>query len=165
MELGRGQTVEVATRVTLLEDNPESLDRDSLHALSNRPFTVEEWLLLSADYLVYRTETGVIEHLRQVILESAQRITPEAAREVLQFLIAHADEEKEGIWLPIKGAQARPWVFEGEAAAGLGSKRVPFHYYEIQVGPASLYFLQQPVGHRRAKRDFKQISKALRRPA
>lgn len=161
-DLGRGQSLAIATRVTLLEDNPEHYDAESMQALANRPFSIEEWLLLSEDYLVYRTTTAVMEHLRQVLLKGARRVAPAAAEELFELLADQLDPEETSIWLPRKGANARPWVFEGRAPAMLGSRAVPFHYYEIQVADACLYFLQQPVGHRHAERDFEQISGILR---
>lgn len=160
--LGRGQTLKVATRVTLLEDNPERYDHESMQALANRPFSIEEWLLLADDYLVYRTTSAIMAHLRQVLLRSARKVTPNAASDLLDFLSDQVDREETSIWLPFKGAHARPWVFQGKAPALLGSRAVPFHYYEIQVATGALYFLQQPVGHRHAQRDFKKISKILR---
>lgn len=161
-DMGRSQMLQVATRVTLLEDNPEHYDQESMQALANRPFSIEEWLLLTDDYLVYRTTTAIMEHLRQVLLRGARKVAPEAAGDLFEFLSDQVDREETSIWLPFKGAHARPWVFQGQAPAMLGSREVPFHYYEIQVATGSLYFLQQPVGHRRAVRDFEKISKILR---
>ena len=160
---GRDQTIRQATRVTLLEDNPEGYDRESLQALAHRPFTIEEWLLVTDDYLVYRTSAAVMEHLRQVLLRRAGQVA--GAAELLDAVASQVDAAESSVWLPLKGAHARPWVFEGQAAALLGSKAVPFHYYEIRVGPGALYFLQQPVGHKRARRDFAAISQLLRQAA
>lgn len=164
MEIGRGQSLDVATRVTLLEENPERPLRDSFETLVNQPFPVEEWLLLTSDYLVYATETPVMDHLRKILLRGAQQLAPEAMRELLTRLSEHADSDASRIWLPLKGARARPWVFEGRAPALLGSKPVPVHYYEIRVGEGALYFLQQPIGRKKARRDFEEMTRRLRDP-
>ncbi len=161
-DLGRDQTLAKATRVTLLEDNPERYDRESLQALANRPFALEEWLLLTQDYLIYRTESAILEHVRQVLVRSARSAAAGAAGELFDFLSRQVDQQETSIWLPRKGAHARPWVFQGQAPAMLGSKTVPFHYYEIQVATEALYFLQQPIGHKNAQRDFEGISTLLR---
>jgi len=161
-DLGRDQTLARATRVTLLEDNPERYDRESLQTLANRPFTIQEWLLVTQDYLIYRTESAVMEHMRQVLLNRARWAATETGGELFSVLSGQIDQEETSIWLPLKGAHARPWVFQGHTPAMLGSKVVPFHYYEIQVATEALYFLQQPIGHRNAQRDFEGISALLR---
>lgn len=163
MEIGRGQSLELATRVTLLEQNPEQLVRENFETLVNQPVPVEEWLLLTDEYLIYATEEAVLEHLRKILLQGARQVAPDAIRELLALLSEQADDDASRIWLPRRGAQARPWVFEGRAPALLGTKPVPVHYYEIRVGPGSLYFLQQPIGRKKARVDFEAMAASLRR--
>lgn len=162
MDVGRGQSLELATRVTLLEENPEQLMQENFETLVSQSVPIEEWLLLTDDYLVYATEEAVLEHLRTILLDRARQIAPERVRELLSLLSEHADSDASRIWLPRRGAQARPWVFEGRAPALLGTKPVPIHYYEIRVGPGSLYFLQQPIGRKRARLDFETMAARLR---
>lgn len=162
MNIGRGQSLDAATRVTLLEESPERLLRDSFETLVNQPFPVEEWLLITPEYLIYATETPVMDHLREILLRGARQVAPEALQELLSLLSEHAEADASRVWLPRKGAHARPWAFEGRAPALLGSKPVPVHYYEIRVGNGALYFLQQPIGRKKARQDFEVIAKQLR---
>lgn len=164
MEVGRGQSLDFATRVTLLEESPERLLRENFETLVNQPVPIEEWLLLTTDYLVYCTETPVMDHLRAILLRGARQVAPETMQELLSHLSEHADSDASRIWLPRRGAQARPWVFEGRAPALLGSKPVPVHYYEIRVATGALYLLQQPIGRKKAKRDFEELARRLRAP-
>ena len=147
--------------VTLIDGPPASLDEESLKILGGIPPTGDEHLVLTNNFLVYKTDYEFINALLQGLEWGSKKWGPPLTGAFWSYVRKFIDPSDQSFWIPYEEVQAiTPYCQEIELSWLLGSSSVAHYCYQVDLASGSLWFLQTPVG-RGGARQFQAMVDAL----
>jgi hypothetical protein len=161
-DIGNGQCVIQATTVTLAEGAPSTYDENSLKAMCSVVPTGDEHLVLTQDYLIYKTDYQLIEALLNGFEMGANAWGPKLIGMFWEYAREFIDTEDKSFWIPWSEIERIGWNCETfELSSLLGSNVVPFYYYWIELTHGSMWFVQTPIGTNLGTKPYNKMVNAL----
>lgn len=145
--IGRGQIVIQSTPVTLAEGPPSSYSESSLKAICSIVPTGDENLVITQDYVIYKTDYEFVNALLKGFELGSRFWGPSFTGTFWKIMRKHIDLDDQSLWIPWTEIQKVGWNCEQfELNALLGARIVPFYYYWFELSHGSIWFIQTPAG-------------------
>jgi hypothetical protein len=160
--LGNEQSVIQATTVTLTEGAPSIYDEGSLKAMCSIVPTGDEHLIISQDYIIYKTDYEFLNALLEGLKRGANKWEPILAGPFWEHIADFIDTEDKSIWIPFVEITNVGWNCETfELSALFGNSVVPFYYYWLELTHGYMWFVQTPVGKGLGEKQYNLMASAL----
>ena len=160
--IGRGQSVIQSTPVTLAEGPPSSFSEKSLKAICSIVPTGDEHLIITQDYVIYKTDYEFINAVLKGFEMGSRFWGPPLTGTFWKHVCNFIDLEDQSMWIPWTEILRVGWDCDQfELHALLGSNVVPFYYYWLELSLGSIWFIQTPAGKGLGERQFNLMSNAF----
>jgi hypothetical protein len=160
--IGRGQSVIQSTPVKLIEGRPSSFNEESLKAICSIPPMGDENLIVTQDYVVYKTDYEFINAIAKGVEMGASRYGPRLVGTFWKHVRNFVTLEDQSMWIPWTEILRAGWDCDQiELHAFLGSNVVPFYYYWLELSSGTIWFIQTPVGRGPGERQFNLMANAF----
>lgn len=164
-ELSPGQNILAVGTVSIIPDEPGTLDESTLRQLSNQPPTADERLIATPNYLVYKTDYQVLAVMKKAFNYGANKYAGETSRKVIGYFLDQVDTSDQSIWMPWSEIYSAQSLVLSRTFSGMfGSREIPFYYCQVSHVAGEMTFLLNPVNHssaRDAAADFAGIFQSL----
>jgi len=119
----------------------------------------DERLVLTPNYLVYKTDFEVIRTLKTAFTTGADKLGPFWAGPMMKTLMSCVDTDDQSFWLPRHAiASIDTYAIEGTSQVlGLFSQQVTVYCYDVHLDGGTLTFLQAGTGQKNAEKQFRAM--------